>query len=457
MHVLRAVSHRGKLLHECSVPGEGRAWDRFPGHINAVQASKDRFLVLYATRSWRGSDDNNSVICQIRDGAYDGPVLREVRLAAAVDDWDAFGDGKRYAKGHLHPVVFGVPKGVQIGGRVPDHAGLFVFMWHREVREIDPETGYMVNVEAFSVKSTNQFLLDQSITEWTQVRLNDAGDDFEVVQPVQALRQKHYEGLYPFCSVDARRMVQPMMPPLPFNREATEWIGCSGFEPTLAAGGPQAGGTATQRFSYNQGADRYEWTQTGPLSQPGLFEAGLVPWKDAWVLVARLMGSAVEKKKGGPVGWVRLDDPFGPIGEPVRPDQPRSNSPVTAFACADGAVRLLTNDPNLSPYGHARNPLYLWEIDPDRGFAASQPRIVFDSVAQGMPIREESRPVVDQAKVFPHTGGRHQLVGHRLRTRALMDPVKTGTVINETEKDVSGIYYAALEYDEDHPPAWSFG
>ena len=128
------LTHMGKLLHECGIPGETRANDRYPGHINGTQLSENRFLLLYSTRGWRGSDDNMSVIYQIRDSAYDGPLVREGRLAHSIDDWDPFGDGHRYVKSHLHPLGFGVPGGTIVNGTVPPQAGLFVFIWHRYAR-----------------------------------------------------------------------------------------------------------------------------------------------------------------------------------------------------------------------------------------------------------------------------------------------------------------------------------
>ena len=442
--MITELVHKGKLIHECSLEGETRAEGLFPGHINGLQASKDRFLTLYTTRGWRGSDDNVSVICQIRDGAYDGPVLREVCLAKSVNDWMPFDDGKQYVRAHLHPLVFGVPQGAVIDGTVPEHAGLFVFMWHREIREIDPQTGFMMHY-----KKSIRRLLDVSVTEWTQARLNATQDDLVTVQPPQTLRQKGHIG-YPFCELDVRRMVLTMNPPVPLNRDGSEWIGSSMYEDMA-----RAERVATLKMAFNPATSLYEWTECGPLSIPGLFECAVTSSNQGWILMARVR-SSMDAKEGGPVAWMKLDDPFGAIPEPVLPEGPRTHAPVTAFRCADGVVRLLTNDPHVSPYPHERNPLYMWDIDPADGFRASNRITVFDSVERKIPIRDVSLPVIDQGKVLPHAGGSRQMIAHRVRPKSLNSPFKTGVAINDTEREVCGIYYAEAVYDAAYPATWQF-
>jgi len=439
------VAHKGKLIHECTLEGETRDHELFPGHINALQASRNRFLLLYTTRGWRGSDDNVSVICQIRDGAYDGRLVREVCLAKSIDNWEPFDDGKHYVRAHLHPLVFGVPKGAVIDGEVPQHAGLFAFMWHREIREVDPETGSMLHYH----KSV-QKLRDVSITEWMQARLNESEDDLEIVQPKQTLRQKTKEHGYPFCDLDVRRMVLTMNPPVPYNHSGTQWIGSSSYEDIR-----WETYVATLKMEFNPDTALYEWSATGPLSVPGLFESSVLWSDEGWILVARISRS-MRSEMGGPIAWMKLDDPFGPLPEPTYPSYPITHAPITAFRCADGIVRLLSNEPNLTPYFHERNPLYMWDIDPANGFRASNLRTVFDSVQHRIPIRDVSLPVVDQAKIFPHAGGSRQLIGHRVRPKSLNDPFKTGVVVNDEERAAAGIYCAELEYDTDYPALWEF-
>ena len=347
------IQHRGKLIHECSIEGESRREGFFPGHINGLPVGKNRFLLLYTTRGWRGTDDNINVIYQLRDGGYDGPLIREGRLARSIQDWSPLGDGKHYVKGYVHPLVFGLPKNALVKGAVP---------------------------------------------------------------------------------------VSP---------EGNEWIGSSAF----------TSGTETRvaamKFRFDAETGLYEWTDTGPMSASGLSESSVMAWGNAWIISARVQTST-RSGFGGPIAWMLTDDPFLEISEPVYPDAPSSRSPSTAFLCADGQVRLVTNDRGVSPYRHHRNPLYLWDIDPDNGFTAGEPAVVFDSVAGGVPIREESRPVVDQGKIFPHAGGKTQIIAHRIRPVSLNDPEKTGVVISEEEKTLCGIYYGSVNLDREYPGVWSF-
>ena len=176
---------------------------------------------------------------------------------------------------------------------------------------------------------------------------------------------------------------------------------------------------------------------------------------DSWIISCRV-STSTQAAFGGPVAWMRTTQPLGELPAPILPPAPSSRSPSTAFACADGQLRLLTNDRNLSPYSQHRNPLYMWDIDADQDFEALRHYTVFDSMAAGMPIRDQSLPVVDQCKIFPHSGGRYQILAHRIRPVSTNNPRKTGLAINEQEKEACGIYYAAIEYAQAYPPQWSF-
>ncbi len=159
---------------------------------------------------------------------------------------------------------------------------------------------------------------------------------------------------------------------------------------------------------------------------------------------------------GGPVTWFRIDDPFTDVPEPVLPAQPRTTSPITMFRCADGALRLITNDPNISPYGHQRDPLYIWDVDPDRQFTAAEPQVLFYKRGAGIAIREEAGIAVDQGKFLPHTGGCTQAVVHRVRPVATNDPKKLGAAVAEADKEPAGMYYATVRYAESYPGMWAF-
>ena len=443
--MITRIEHKGKLLHECSIEGDTRKDGFFPGHINGCQLSQDRFLLLYTSRGWRGTDDNTSVIFQIRRDAYDGPLIKEGRLTRSIDDWDPLEDGKRYIKAHVHPLIFGVPQKVLIDGRVPEHSGLFVVMWHRHGRYIDPSTGFMTSAS----NAGRGIGGATSVTEWTQVRLNETGDDLETIQPVQTLRQKGYSNGYAFCGGDVRSMGLTFTPPVPYNADASEWIGSSTFGTSFGSS------VAVMKFTYDASSGLYEWSDMGALSVSGIFESSVARYKSSWIISARVRKST-RSEYGGPVAWMRTENPFMTLPDPVMPNYPASRSPSTAFTGVDDRLRLVTNDRNVSPYSHHRNPLYLWDIDPSAGYAASDCRVVFDSVENDMPIREESRPVVDQGKIFPHSGGSSQIIAHRVRPVSVDDPAKTGVVINEAEKDICGIYYAEVILDGDYPGLWSF-
>ena len=103
------MDHKGVLIHECGLARERRGDDVFPAHPNGIRVSRGRFLLLYATRGFRGIDEDRSIIYQLRAGGFDGPVLKEGLLARSADDWRPLHNGQTYFRGHGHPTAFGVP------------------------------------------------------------------------------------------------------------------------------------------------------------------------------------------------------------------------------------------------------------------------------------------------------------------------------------------------------------
>src|SRR5438045_6927999 len=83
---IAGIEHLGMLISECTVPGERRRDDVVPAHPNGVQASRDRWLLVYATRGFRGVDDDRSIVYQIRAGSPAGKLMREGMLAPSIDD-----------------------------------------------------------------------------------------------------------------------------------------------------------------------------------------------------------------------------------------------------------------------------------------------------------------------------------------------------------------------------------
>ena len=438
---IQSIEHCGKLIHECTLPGETRADEVFPAHPNGIQVSRDRFLIVYATRGFRGTDDDLSIVGQLRKGAYDGPVIWEIMLSKSIDDWDPFGDGSRFVRQHGHPVAFGVPKGALISGRPAPSANVFAVKWRLCARYVDPASGLMAaHGDRTDLKG------DTQTVEWMQVRLNDAEDDLETIQPVEPLRQKGYEDGQRFCSADVRWMNQSFTQAVPFKSDGTEWADVNHFDDARIA---------ALKYQFDPATGRYRWTQTGPLwggtssESGGLFEASLAPYGERWVVSAR-------RSSEGTTAWMVLGNLSGEVPRVVCPAEPANCAPLTAYAGPDGAIRLLSGDPKVSPYGNGRDPLYIWDIDPDDGFTASNRRVVYDCVEADVGIPREQVPRVDMAKLLPHSGGPTQYLVHRLRSKATNDPKKTGQPITQPEKDASGIYYAKVHYAESLPGTWEF-
>ena len=441
------LEYRGKLVHRFRAAGESGTDGVFPRHVGGLQLSRDRFLLLLTSGGWRGSDDNRGTLYQIRAGGYDGELLCEGVLRATTDDWDARADGRVYSSQTIGPLGFGVPAGALIDGKVPAHAGLFTFMWKRVARPLDPDTGWLA---LETVEEVRNRLDATALVEWTQLRFDPATDAFAPVVAVQPLRQKGYESGYPCCErAEIRRLITGMANPVPIDGDATRWMA------PMTVFCPSTERVACLEFSYDPDAGRYQWTRTGPVSAEGLWEPCPMRLRDGdWAISARVR-PAFRRPEGG-VAWLRAADPLTELPQPVHVDVP-SPGLQTAFRCADGVIRIYSNDSRVRPgWPGMRNPLYQWEVDPEQGFAVGEPQVVFDSVDWKMPIRDEAKTVVDQAKVLLHAGGDRQTVVHRLRTFALADPAHAGVAVNAAEREAHGIYYSELVFDRAYPGEWEF-
>ncbi len=199
----------------------------------------------------------------------------------------------------------------------------------------------------------------------------------------------------------------------------------------------------------------WTWTRTGPVSAEGLWEPCPMRLRDGdWAISARVR-PAFRRPEGG-MAWLRAADPLSDLPQPVYVDVPAPGL-QTAFRCADGVIRIYGNDSRVRPgWPGMRNPLYQWDVDTECGFAAGEPQVVFDAVDWKMPIRDEAKAVVDQAKVLSHAGGDRQTVVHRLRTFALADPAHAGVAVNAAERQAHGVYYSDLVFDRAHPGEWDF-
>ena len=451
------VEPLGRLIDECSLPGERRADDVFPAHPNGLQASPRTWLLLYATRGWRAVDDDRSIVYQIRRGTPDGELVKEGMLARSVDDWDATGDGTPYVRQHGHPVLFGMPEGATVDdtGASPPHAGLFVAKWRiKAAGRLDPATG--------TVSREHDLWERTQGVQWAQFRLNEAEDDIDIVQPVTDLRQVGYEAGLRFCAADTRSMNQTFTQAVPYSEspstpDGSQWIDVNHFD---------GGRVAALRYRFDPSAGIYRWTDIGP------FVAGPEPWRhsevsiarcdDGWIIATR--ASTADRDGSQATGWIRTADPLSDVSDLTLASQPPTSSPRTLYRCPDGVLRLLSGDPQASPYGLARNPLYLWDIDP-RTLAATDRRVIFDCVATDT-LPRETYPVADMGKLLPHAGGATQWLVWRVRTRNVhhtyRDPAAGAKVasaygfppLREEWKGPQGIYYGRITYDRDHPGLW---
>jgi len=441
---IERIEPRSVLIRDSTIAGESRRDDKTPAHPNGIPVSRDKWLLIYATRGFRGVDDDCSILYQLRAGAPDGKLIREGVFVRSRSDWDPLGDGRVCIAQHGHPVVFGVPKGALAGGKPAPSANVFVVRWRKLARLYDKSRNYVEHA------SKDPDLADRTQTvEWAQFRLNRNEDNIEIIQPVAGLRQRGFEAGPALSSAPVRHMNQSFVQAVPYTSDGTEWADCNHFN---------GGRIAALRYRFNRRSGRYEWVETGPLlggEQNPLSEASLARYGTRWVIAAR-------RNRGG--AWTIVEDPFAKSLPPLTsPVQPAGTSPMTAYTAADGVLRLFTGDPGISPYKNARDPLYCWEIDPDSGFTASQRRTIFDSVRAGLPIRPAAAPKIDMCKLLPHTGGRVQYLAYRVSMRAFNFPYVGGSgvvagipIANAEEKAACAIYYSKVHYTEAFPGLWEF-
>jgi len=451
--MITSVEPCGMLVRDCSLTGEQKADSCFPAHPCGLPLSRDRWLILYATRALRGHDDDHSIIYQLRADAPDGHVLREGFLDRGSEEWDAFGDGKKYVRRTRHPMGFGVPKGAIVGGQGAANANAFVVQWCIEAAgKLDSTTG---NVK-YDTRPTGGF---HSVL-WCQFRLNDAHNDIEILQPAQTMRQAGFENGPAFCRVaGARTMIQSLVPTVPFNEDCTEWAITNHLG---------SAGIAAIKFRFRKETGLYEWVETGPCvpasDRYAFSEGSLVRADEGWVVCirARRLNAAPPDWTGGTArdrgdtAWVRTADPFQDMPAAVVLQNPNRQAPVTAFRCADGVLRIFSGDLSNSPYRQRRDPLYCWDLNPV-DFSVNNQRVVCDSIKDGMLVEDGALRSTCFGHVIPHMGGDTQYVAHRLmyfRYREGVDPTAPGITPDQLNR--SGIAYVKLRYDKSYPSAWHF-
>jgi hypothetical protein len=436
---LRSIEPRGVFLGECSLPGETRADDVVPGQAVAAQLSRDRWMIVYQTRGWRGVDDERSIVYQIRQGGPEGKVLKEGFLARTRNDWIPFEGAKKCVRQHGHPVLFGIPRGALIRGMPALGANSFVVLWRVVGVPFDAARNAVLRDDGVLLKRTQG-------VEWLQFRLNADESDIDIVQAARGLRQKGFETGPAFCSREVGWMNQCFVPPVPLNAACTQWALCNHFD---------GGRIGCLKFAFDAETKRYQWVETGPLvgstTQP-FSEASLLRQGKDWIVAARTGG----KNRG--VTWAKTHDPFKELPTPVVGKEPVGDAPLTAFRCADGALRLFTGDVSASPRRYARDPIYAWDVDADDGFRCRNRRMVFDSRTGRLAMRKAVSPRIDFAILMP-PHAKKQLLTYRVGTRAYNFPYDHRPSIvplNKEEKAACGIYYSVLTYDAVEPPPWDF-
>ena len=426
---IESIEHMGVLIRECSLSGETRKDNVVPAHPNGIQVSPNRWLLIYATRTFRGVDDDLSIVYQLREGTIDGRVIKENFFSRAQSNWDPLGDGHaNYVRQLGHPVLFGVPRGARIGGKPAPSANVFVAKWRRTARLLDPEKNQLLR----EIPDRTPSLRTQAV-EWVQFRLNAAENDIEIIRPIALLRQKGYDDGDVFCAAPVKNINESFVQAVPYNRDGTEWADCCHFD---------GGQLACLKYVFNSGLGHYEWSTMGPLiTAPNgrLSEASLARLGGRWIVAGRPSTAGVV--------WLATEDPFAKMPPIVHCDVPATTTPRTAYVWADGVLRLFTGDPSVSPYNAVRNPLYCWDIEASNRFTAGNRRVIFDSVKAGLPIRPPARPMIDMCKLLPHVGGRVQWIVHR---------VQVGGTSTPADREPCAIYYAKVTYAQAYPGRWEF-
>ena len=445
--MIESIEYRGRLIAQCSLPGETRQDEVFPAHPNGIPVSRNRWLLVYATRGWRAGDDDMSIIYQIRANTPDGALLKEGLFKSSINDWDPFGDGSCLVRQQGSPVAFGVPKGAVINGKPPVNANVFAVKWRvMSPGRLDRRTGLVERDNALWRPTQN--------VEWVQFRLNETEDDIEILQETRSLRQNGYEEGDRFCSTEGlHNMNQTFVQPVPFNEEATEWVDVNNFnEGTFKD--KSASRSAALKHRFNTETGLYEWVESGPVIREWkLGYASINRMDDGWII-----GSGRHSKYDGAwepgVVLIRTDDPFGNNQSPVGSSKPPCASPATQYRCADGTLRLFTGDPQASPYGQTRNPLYCWDIDPQTAEGTNR-REIFDNVKCGV-LPEESVPRADMCKLLPYTDGGEQYLVWRVRTMNVGRVHHGLPPVTEACKEKHGIYYAVIRYSEAPEKIWYY-
>lgn len=440
---------KGPYVLDAKLPGRTKAEGFMPSHTTCVQASKNRYLIVFATRGFCGIDDERDVVYQLRADSPDGPILQNKFLAKNLDHWQPANLKHPCMKILGTPIIFGVPKGAHQNNQPLPQQNVFVIKWYTYGKVVEDK----------------KVLIDEDLTastmhiEWLQCRLNEAEDDIEIISPISAMRQKGYEvgGLGEnFCEQpNVKFMNHAMVPPVPFNAAADQWVEVDHFNGSHLA---------AVRYAFNKDTGLYEWVQMGPLLAGRHTEACICriesfdqkpedqpAQEPRWIISARAFTG------GGQTAWWRMCDPFAPWQAAVYAN-PATWGPRTAFRCADDVVRIFSGSIAESPYGEKRNPLFCWDVNTS-DFSLSNRQAVFDFYERGFYTQGDERladsqgPMAGFTKICPHQG-RKQLLTHRVTKAG--GAADYGSTTNAAELERFGSYMSEFTYDKEPAPAWQF-
>ena len=429
--MIASIRYRGVLIPESRVSGEGSADGMTPNYCQGMQVSRSRWLLLYDTVDRLGRDCWRAVFYQVRADTPDGPVLTEKRLTP-MEALGTLSDGTEILRSCGQPAIFGVPKGALVGRSVPAHANVFAVTWF----------GLVVGRRDGQLQRVNQHPeLDPAFLEphhtVLHVRLNDSEDDIEIIDGPRRLQP----------AVGAPVSGHGWTRPIPVDAGYTQWF--DSFSGQQREGDRVLGHRAgVLCHSWDAGSKLYRWSRTGPFvtvrEGERVSETCLVRLSDGGFAIA-----VRSFTHGGRTYWSRTSDPFA--GWPAFVERPGTYGQRYAFRCADGVLRIFLNRQDLTPYGDRRNPLYVFDVDPD-DFTYSNQQVVMDSRQLGLPLSE---PFLDHVHLFEPCGGT-QLLSVRAITRAQVWRQDDGVLPTPAEMSAAGIHLVEIEYDGACQPVWRF-
>ena len=282
--------------------------------------------------------------------------------------------------------------------------------------------------------------------EAVHFRLKDDDSDIEWIdETVSLFREKGFETGRAVCSIEPPQTAvnQWLRPPTALNSEKTRWADCLHFP----------GGVAAVEIAFNWETGRYEWVRTGSLAvekvRGKLIEGSLNRLgPNDWILGARARGHHWGKGAYGfCVAWFRTSDPFTAWGEPTYTKIPSSYCPKPVHLCADGVLRVFSG--HIRGGATKRNPLFCWDIDPEKEFEASNQRTILD-------MQEKIHsPMVGFAKLSPVKDNR-QILTIRVSSMSQRQATEKYPPLTREELAHCGAYYSVITYNPPVPDSWRY-